>query len=132
MSVALQAIDGIESATVSLNEGVATITLAAANQVTVAQVREVVRDNGFSPKATEVRLLGRIADSAEGVTLTLPHSVQAYLLRDHDESAGAIERLRAAGLDREVVVEGVVPESEPGVDERILLLRRFFDSGASD
>lgn len=58
MRVAVQRLDGVESVKVSLNDGVAEIRLAPDNSVTLARVREIIRSNGFSPKAAEVVVQG--------------------------------------------------------------------------
>ena len=62
MSVALQKIEGVENVDVSLNEGSATIKLKSHNKVTVEQVREVIRKNGFTPKDTRVRVAGKLIE----------------------------------------------------------------------
>lgn len=126
VSVALKGVAGVESVDVSLGEGVATIALAPANEVTVEQVREIVRDNGFSPKETEVRVVGRLVADPAGLMLAAAGTAQPFELREHPDAAGVLDRLRDTGLAGGVVIAGVVPESaaaDPPV--RVILVRAF-------
>jgi copper chaperone CopZ len=50
--VAVGKIDGVRDVKVSLNEGRATIQFAAANRVSIEQVRKAIRANGFAPGLT--------------------------------------------------------------------------------
>ncbi len=50
----MEKLPGVESATVKLNEGRAVLQLKPDNRVTIAQVRERVRQNGFTPRAAVV------------------------------------------------------------------------------
>lgn len=122
--VALERLDGVESVTVSLEEGVAVVRLTDENEVSVATVRQVVRDNGFSPKQTEL----------EGVfdTVALPDGQigvkigdVAYRLRF--PQAGRAGEDQAPGAGVRVRLSGVVPEPQesrsPAIDvEEITLI----------
>ncbi|HKX98174.1 MAG TPA: heavy metal-associated domain-containing protein, partial [Steroidobacteraceae bacterium] len=56
----LRKLHGVTSVRVSLNEGKAVVTLTAGNRTTLAQVREVIRHNGFTPKDARATLVGRV------------------------------------------------------------------------
>lgn len=113
MRVAVRKIPGVDSVRVSLNEGLAVIHFNTDNRATVANIREAVRRNGFTPKAAEVRVLGTLTQRDGQWLLVLPDSGQRFVLRD---AAGALERLGAA-RNRTVVVEGRVPETNAYVLE---------------
>jgi copper chaperone CopZ len=56
----LRKLDGVTSVRVSLNEGKALVTLAPESRTTLAQIREVIRHNGFTPKDARATLVGRV------------------------------------------------------------------------
>ena len=121
MRVALTKIAGVESAEVSLNQGVAIVRFRPDNRVTVEQVREVVRSNGFTPKAADVRVRGRVIDQDGALALSVPGQNSVYRLLDHPDTAAAIPRVRAS-VGKTVVIEGTVPEM-PRRDDPIEVLR---------
>lgn len=59
----LKELSGVESVTVSLNDGYAEVDLSKDSPVTLGDVREVIRKNGFSPKDADVRVSGRLVES---------------------------------------------------------------------
>lgn len=52
---ALMKYEGVEKVDVSLNKGLATVTLKPGNKVRLQDVWETVRKNGFTPKETSVK-----------------------------------------------------------------------------
>lgn len=123
MRVAVQKIPGVDSIRVSLNQGLAVIRLKPENRVTVAEIREVVRRNGFTPKAADIRVSGTLAPHEGQWLLMLPEAEQRLALRD---SAGAIARLAETARGRRVTVEGRVPEANAYIVE---VLRATVDEG---
>jgi copper chaperone CopZ len=104
--VAVRKLPGVDSVEVSLNRGVATIWLAPGNAIRVAAIREAIRDNGFTPKAAEVKVQGRIVVT-EGRSW-LESGASTWLL--NPTSPGVATALgRAAG--RRVRIDGLVPET---------------------
>jgi hypothetical protein len=53
---------GVESADVSLDKASADIRLKAENRITMTQLREVLKKNGYPTRDAEVDLRGRIVD----------------------------------------------------------------------
>jgi copper chaperone CopZ len=60
--VAVQKIDGVESVDVSLEKGSADIRLKPGNRVTMTQLRQVIRKNGYPTKEAQIEARGRIVD----------------------------------------------------------------------
>ena len=85
----MQKVEGVRTVQVSLKQGTTTLELRPDNQVTVAQLRRVIRNNGFVPKEIQAMARGTIrADSFEvaGTTERLattapPVSVEGGLWR---------------------------------------------------
>jgi hypothetical protein len=53
----MQKVDGVQSVRVSLNEGLTTLDLKPGNAVTLARIRQVIKNNGFV--STEANIVAR-------------------------------------------------------------------------
>lgn len=113
MRVALRRIDGVASAEVSLNSGVAVVRFKPENRVAVEQIRDVVRSNGFTPKAADVRVRGRVVEEQGELMLVLPGENQRYRLAADPQVPGATDFVRESA-GRTVLIEGTVPEEGKG------------------
>lgn len=56
-------LSGVEAVTVSLNDGYAEVHLDDDSGVTLADIREIIRKNGFSPKGAHVRVTGTLVEA---------------------------------------------------------------------
>jgi copper chaperone CopZ len=56
----MRKVDGVQSVQVSLKEGITTLELRPENRVTLAQLRTVIRNNGFVPKEVQVIARGSV------------------------------------------------------------------------
>lgn len=56
----MQKVDGVQSVQVSLKEGVTTLELRPENKVTLAQLRTVIKNNGFVSKEAQVIARGSV------------------------------------------------------------------------
>lgn len=57
----LRALPGVQEVTVSLNEGYAEAELASDTSTTLTQIREAIRNNGFTPKQATLRIDGQFS-----------------------------------------------------------------------
>ena len=62
MRVAVQKLEGVESADVSLQFKTADIKLRPGNRVTLPRLRTVIKDSGFTAKEATVTAVGRIIE----------------------------------------------------------------------
>lgn len=62
---------GVESAAVSLEKASADITLKADNRITMPQLRELLRKNGYPTRDARIEARGRIVDRAGARVLDL-------------------------------------------------------------
>jgi len=58
--VALKSVNGVESVDVSLNKGLATVTLKDGNTVTMKQLQAAITRNGYSTKQSVVTAVGQL------------------------------------------------------------------------
>lgn len=128
--VAVEKIPGVDSARVSLNEGYADIHLAPENTVTVERIRETIRNNGFTPKETRIRVTGVVTKREEEPALEVGVREVTFLLVAHPDAETRVVELARTSPDREVTVEGVVPETAQGAKGPLALeVLRFAVSG---
>lgn len=65
----LKKLPGITQVDVSLNDGIASITVAPDSPVTLAQMHDVLVDGGFTPKQASITVEGRIIKDGEHLLL---------------------------------------------------------------
>src|SRR5215217_817450 len=90
---ALQKFSGVEKVDVSLNKGVATVTLKPGNAVRLSDVWESVRKNGFTPKETKVVVRGDIV-AGTNKELKVTGSNEAYRLLPEPKVPNALDEVR--------------------------------------
>jgi len=100
MEKGLKALPGVRSVTVSLNDGYAEVHLAPDSATTLADIREVVRRGGFTPKNATITLQGRLRLS--------PRSSLSTASGDFALNLGALSESSAALQGRRVQVSGSV------------------------
>ena len=132
--VAVEKIDGVEAVKVSLNEGMAEVRLGPENHVTLRQVREAILANGFTPKAADVRVTGRIVAQGAALALVVPGSAERYLLGAPRGAADTLAELRRHRGGAPVTLAGVVPaeddEEESGDGAPLSLIVSSVEAGA--
>jgi copper chaperone CopZ len=103
----LKGLSGVEQVTVSLNDGYAEVHLSDDGQATLAEIREIIRKNGFTPKDADVRVSGKVVQSNDGQFL-LKTDVETFELNVNDQTI--LSHLAAA--DSSVIVSGSVPTGD--------------------
>lgn len=111
MSAAIRKIEGIAGVDVSLSGKFADVTLKAGNRVDPERIRQVARDNGFTPKGADVKVAGQIVERGGKLALEVSELDDVvYLLVEHPEAKGKLaEAHEAAG--KAVMVTGHLPEA---------------------
>lgn len=113
----LLALPGVEAVTVSLNKGYAEAELTPDAPTTLAQIREAIRDNGFTPKQAVLRIEGTFASTPSP---TLHGGGRAYSLRFDGQVPKLTdgERIAVTGTvtaesDFSITVERIEPLTPP-------------------
>jgi copper chaperone CopZ len=128
VSVAIRKLEGVESVEVSLNEGAADVTLKPGNRVDPESIRQVARDNGFTPKGADVRVAGRLTEHEGEPALAVSGVGLVYRLAELPEGQGRLAELESLAMGKEVLVSGHLTETigpSPASEPPILQLRGF-------
>jgi hypothetical protein len=104
--VALIKLPGVASADVSLDKASADIRLKAGNAISIAQLRELMKKNGFPTKDAQVVARGRITDRDGRLSLDLLNGVTMDIVAD-PKIAGELGVLRRDVRQPIVEVTGV-------------------------
>lgn len=81
----LKGLSGVEQVSVSLNDGYAEVDLADDSGATLAEIREVIRKNGFTPRDANVQVSGKVVQSNEGKFL-LKTDVETFELNAKEQT----------------------------------------------
>ncbi len=117
---ALMKFAGIETVDVSLNKGLASVKLKPGNTVTVLELWETVRKNGFTPKETRLVARGDVIATGK-LQLKLTGTSQVFdLIADRKTPKALEEARRQAG--KTVIVEGTLaPPKDPKISPPLLV-----------
>lgn len=102
----MEKMPGVESATVQLNEGRAVMQLKPGNSLTMAQVRERVRNNGFTPREAAVTAVAEPVLTDDRLRLKISGTDDVYDVRTTSEG---LERLLRAGGGQSFVIKATIP-----------------------
>ena len=108
MSVAVNKLDGVERADVSLNEGLVSVQFAAENAVTIDQLRRTIRDQVFSPRDAILTLSAVIEMRDGALVAVVPGSGAAFTLTAEE----AIRTRLTSATGATVIVRGRVEADE--------------------
>jgi copper chaperone CopZ len=103
----LSKLPGVTAVRVSLNEGKAVAEFAPDSTTTLAQIREVIRHNGFTPKDARVTLVGRLV--REGDRWWIDAGAGARWLLDAPDHT--LPDAQAPASANEVTLQVVAPET---------------------
>lgn len=102
----MKKLEGVRDAKVSLNEGKAVVALDPANKVTLAQIVELVRRNGFTPQGATVTLRARVVAAGDTLRLEVPETKETFQVATtpHADMVAGLEKY----VGQLVVVEGQI------------------------
>lgn len=104
---------------VSLNKGLATVTLRPGNTVTIDQLQHAVTKNGFSTKQSNVVVSGTLRADNDRLTLRVSGSNEEFGLVAPNQRSHAFGELSG----KAVTVEGVIPEVAKGKKPETIAFR---------
>ena len=112
MRVALTKVEGVESVSVSLQRATADVQLRAGNRVTLAKIRQLVKDNGFVPREAIVTVVGSLIERGGKPAVDVSNLDSVWLLVEDAKQSDAYataRRLLLSALPRPVEITGIVP-----------------------
>jgi copper chaperone CopZ len=110
--VALKSVNGVDSVDVSLNKGLATVTLKPGNTVTIEQLQHAITKNGFTTKQSAVVVTGTVVSDDQKLALRVSGSNELFNLVPESQQAHTSDLTQLSG--KAVTVEGVIPETSKG------------------
>jgi hypothetical protein len=93
----MRKVDGVQTVRVSLKDGLTVLDLKPGNTVTLAKLRQIIRNNGYPTKEAAVTASGQPA--AGGKTFTVTGTNEQLTLSEAPQPAGSDWRLRVATPD---------------------------------
>lgn len=117
MEQSLGAMEGVETVTVRLNDGLATIELTETNSVAYRGVRTTVSDGGFAAKKALLEAKGTLRRTDDGWILETPVGEQ-FVLQEDDQTASGEGGLQDLKPNQQVTVTGRIPSSSESGDTR--------------
>ena len=113
MRVATLKIEGVETVTVSLKRAVADIRLREGNRVTIDQILQMVRNNGFTPREANVTVVG-VPIERGGAPAFEVSGIEEVLIVDVKKSvAAAVEQMEEARKRGAPVASEIAGTLEP-------------------
>jgi copper chaperone CopZ len=108
--VSLKAVPGVDNVNVSLEKGLATVTLKPGNTTTLKQLQDAIAKNGFTMKQSEATVIGRLLSA--GGKLQLQISGSNDVLQLVPAAQGGVDP--ASMADKTVKITGQILETAKG------------------
>jgi copper chaperone CopZ len=102
--VSLKAVPGVDNLDVSLEKGLARVTMKPGNSTTLKQLRDAIAKNGFTMKGAQVIVIGKIMSGGQELQVTGSNDVLKLLPAQGGKSV-------SSGM---VKVVGEIPETAKG------------------
>jgi hypothetical protein len=113
----MQKVNGVSAVRVSLNEGLTVLDLKPGNTVTLARLRDVIRNNGFVTREAQVTAVGTVSSASGSVVFDVAGSQERFtVLAGSGLSAQRYDDLRArtkAGAAGPLSLTGAVDITDP-------------------
>ena len=107
MSVSIKKIQGVQSVDVSLNRGLATITLRSGNKVRVEQLRQAITNNGFTPVEAKITAVGTLVSSSGKLQFQVVETGEV-LNAALDPAVSSLEQRVQNAAGKKVIAEGSI------------------------
>ena len=123
MRVAIQKIDGVESVEVSLERATTTLQLRAGNRVTLSQLRQIIKNNGFATKEATVTLVGTLTERGGQPAVAVTGSDTVMIIAPDPKAPAVFKQLQDRMRAKEagpVELSGVV-ETRTDQPDRIIV-----------
>jgi hypothetical protein len=120
----MKSVNGVDTVDVSLNKGLATMTLKAGNTVTMKQLRDAIAKNGFTTKQSRVTVNGAFVLDGNTPKLKVSGSGEEYQLRFGDGNSVDLNKLDG----KTVTLDGTIPEPAKGKPSDTIIVKSVMAS----
>ena len=107
MRVTVEKLPGVESAAVSLNEGRMVVQLRPGNATTMAQVRQSIERNGFTPQQAAISARAEVAATGGKLQVKISGTNETYDIASTAHADGIQQQLKKH-IGQAVLIEGIV------------------------
>jgi hypothetical protein len=108
--VSLKAVPGVDTVNVSLEKGLATVTLKPGNAATLKQLQGAIAKNGFTMKQSEATVIGKLVNTGGRMQLQVSGSNDVLQLVPAGVNGPDMTKLEGKTLK----VTGNIPEAAKG------------------
>src|SRR5262245_29187178 len=112
----MQKVPGVTSVKVSLNDGLTVLELKPENSVSLAGLRQNIRNNGFVTNESQLIVRGSVSMSGDVITLIVGGSNEKLPLKASTTAPSVFAQLRSrltAGVAVDVTVSGIADTRDP-------------------
>jgi hypothetical protein len=119
----MRKLDGVESVEVSLERASAAIGLRAGNRITVSQLRQIIKNNGFTAKEATVTVVGTLLERGGKPALSVTGTDIVWLLTPGNAAAyaDAAQRVKTQQAGSVEAVGTVAAPGNPNQPEELAL-----------
>jgi hypothetical protein len=96
----MQKVDGVQSVKVSLNDGLTILDLKPDNAVTLAKLRQVIKNNGFVSKEAQIVARGSITGGAGAAAFEVSGTRERLVPIGQAQQTGEMWRLSVAAATK--------------------------------
>jgi hypothetical protein len=122
--VALGKLDGVTTVDVTLKRGVAHIALKPGNTVTLTQLRQTVKDAGYSSGAAVTTAIGRLSAAGRQKVLSVAGTSMTWVL-EADAGTPPAASLAAMAEGTTVEVTGTIASASRGTTPDRIVIREI-------
>jgi hypothetical protein len=122
--VSLKSVPGVDTVNVSLEKGLASVTLKPGNSATLKQLGDAIAKNGFTMKQSEATIAGQVVLDAGKLKLQVTGSNERLELIPDANAQPVAPNL--AG--KTVEVTGTIPEAAKGKTSEVIRYRLVKES----
>ncbi len=112
----MKSVPGVDSVKVSLEKGLASVTLKPGNSANLKQIQEAITKNGFTMKSSQAVVAGTLAVSGGAPQLKVSGSNELLTLVSNGQQSQTVSAMDG----KAVVVTGVIPEFAKGETQRVI------------
>ena len=125
--VAMNKVPGVTAVNVSLESATTTVELSTGNTVTLDQLRQIIRKNGFQPGRAELTATGTLRERDGRLEFDVAPAKAIFVLQGDEQNRSVIAKARelsAAAGTANVEVRGWVDRNSDLVPRTVVAVKR--------